>query len=140
MLICRLGWCAVTGDGHDMVAHRRHDLVPVAVDERPVEQSMASTAGDARQGRVTPLGRLDHPIESVAQPVVRRPWIGGDTALQDRRDDGQLVVDPLLGDEDAHQRVLQLRGHGEGVDAVVGDGALEPLDEPRRDALALGVE
>ena len=37
----------------------------------------------------------------------------GDSALEDRRDDGELIVDPLLGDEDPHQRVLQVRSHGE---------------------------
>ena len=51
-----------------------------------------------------------------------------------------LVVASLLGDEDAHQCVVELVARRQLVDAEVRERATDPVGEPRRDALALGVE
>ncbi len=125
--------------GEHVAAHRCSDLVAVAVDQRPVEEPMASAPRDARQDRVATLRRLDDPVEGIAEAVGRTGVDDGAT-LQDRGDDGELIVDVLLGDEDPHQRVLEPGTDGQPIDPVVGDGAFEPLDEPGGQALALDVE
>ena len=60
---------------------------------------MADPASDARHRRVASLGRLDHAVEGIAQAGVVVTVAVGGPAFEERRDDRQLIVDPLLSDE-----------------------------------------
>ena len=57
-------------EAQDVLTHLRRHGVAVAVHERSIEQAVAYPSGDARHRRVTALGRFDHPVEGLAQPVV----------------------------------------------------------------------
>ena len=124
-----------------MLAHLATRLVAMAVDERSVEQAVADALGRCSPSPGDGAGSPRSPGRGRRVGGRRRRPVTAATRFS------RIVVTTascssiaLLGDEDAHQRVLQLGRHAEGVDPVVGDGTCEPLGEPRRDALALGVE
>ncbi len=117
------------------LTHGRRHVGAHLVDQRAVEEPVTDRPRQAGDRRMTPAGRLDHVVERVAQARQRRLL-----PVEQRHDDGHLVVASLLRHEDAQQRRFQFVGRIEAVDAVVGDRSRQPIDEPGRESFALRVE
>ena len=104
------------------------------IDERSIEAAVAHAAREAGDGRVSPPGRVDQPIQGLAQAI------GREGPLEQAHDDLELLVAALLGHEDAQQGLREGRARIELRHAVVREGPQQLLAEPEGKALALQVE
>jgi hypothetical protein len=119
------------------------DLLPGGAQDRLLEVPVADGPGQVAHRRVAQLGGDHQPVEHLPDLRARRPVgqpVGGQPAVQQRRDRGPLLTDALLGEEDPVHRLGQRRARLQVLHAVVGQRPPQPGEEGLRQPLPLGVE
>ena len=134
---------AVGGEGGELVAHAGQDVGPLRVDRRLVEPAEPDAAGQVADDREAQLGGAAEPLEQLRGPRPASSPGGGGSSIQRRSSGGgqrDLGRRALLGQEDPEDRLLQLGGALEVVDAVVAQHPQQPVAELLGQPAALDVE
>ena len=130
------------GQSLHLVTHARDDRRPLSVHERLIEPAEAHRPGEVADGGEPQLRGADEPLQLSAgahrEVRVRRRL--GDPAVQQTQHQRHVRRDPLLRQEDAEHRRLQLGGAVQGVHAVMPQRGGQPVDEVPRQAGAFDIE
>ena len=121
--------------GEDLLAGLQH--------QRLVERTEPNRAREVADRGVAELGCDHQPVEHLRDVSARgtgRQFPGGEPAVEQRADGGQLAGRTLLRQEDAVNGLLQLRARLEPGDPVVQQDPGQPGTETRRQRLPLDVE